>query len=76
LPYNIGGKATHWVWEFETERPDIFLLDHDPVYFLKEDINGVPVINQLNNSADIDPAAFQTYGTNQNTWIYELPQIG
>ena len=76
LPYNIGGKATHWVWEFETERPDIFLLEHDPVYFLKEDINGVPVINQLNNSADIDPAVFQTQGTNQNTWVYELPQIG
>lgn len=76
LPHDIGGKATYWVWQFETERADVFLLDNDPVALLKEDLNGVPVINGLNNSADIDPAIFQTQGDNQNIWVYELSQIG
>ena len=76
LPHDIGGKAVHWVWEFDTERPDVFLHDGDPVSLLNQDLHGVPVINGLNNSADINPAVFQTNGNNQNTWIYELPHIG
>lgn len=76
LPYNLGGKATYWKWSFETERPDIFLLNDDSVFLLKEDVHGVPVINGLNNSADIDPAVFQTKGDKQNIWIYDLSQVG
>jgi hypothetical protein len=76
LPHDIGGKATYWTWQFDTERPDIFLKDDDPVALLKADLHGVPVINGLNNSADIDPAVFQTQGNRQNIWIYELSQIG
>jgi hypothetical protein len=76
LPYNLGGKADHWVWEFETERPDIFLDNGDPVALLKQDLHGVPIINQLNNTADIDPAVFQTQGKNINIWIYEITDIG
>ena len=76
LPHDIGGKAIYWTWQFETERSDVFLKDNDPVALLKEDLNGVPVINGLNNSADIDPAVFQTAGKNQNIWVYELSQIG
>lgn len=69
LPDRIGGKATHWVWEVECEREDVFLKDDDPCGLLKEDVHGVPIIDQLENSADIDPAAFQTRNGNQNTWI-------
>jgi hypothetical protein len=76
LPHDIGGKATYWIWQFETEYPDVFLSNKDPVGLLKEDLNGVPVINGLNNSADIDPAVFQTHGDRQNIWVYELSQIG
>lgn len=76
LPHDIGGKAVHWIWQFDTERPDIFFDHDDPVYLLKEDIAGVPIINGLNNSVDIDPAVFQTHGNDQNTWIYELPHNG
>jgi len=76
LPHDLGGKATHWVWEFDTERPDLFLHDSDPVGLLKQDLHGVPIINQLNNTADIDPAIFQTHGKKANIWIYEITDIG
>jgi hypothetical protein len=76
LPYDLDGKADHWIWEFETERPDIFLNNSDPVALLKQDLHGVPVINQLNNTADIDPAVFQTQGNNTNIWIYEITDVG
>lgn len=76
LPHDIDGKAIHWIWQFDTERPDVFLFGNDSVALLKEDLHGVPIINGLNNSADIDPAIFQTHGDRQNIWIYELSQIG
>lgn len=69
LPRDIGGKAVHWIWDFEVERDEVFLKDNDPVGLLKEDLDGVPVLVNLENSADIDPAAFQTRNGNQNTWI-------
>ena len=69
LPDKIGGKATHWIWEFDCEQEDVFFKDGDPVGLLKEDVHGVPVVDLLENSADINPAAFQTRNGNQNTWI-------
>lgn len=72
LPLPLVGKAVHWTWEFDVERDDVFRRDDDPVILLKEDLNGVPIINQLNNTADINPAAFQTDGKNSNIWIYVL----
>jgi hypothetical protein len=44
----------------------------DPVGLLTDDLSGVPVIDRLNNSVDIDPAVFATKGDNINTWIGEL----
>jgi hypothetical protein len=70
LPNDIAGKATHWIWEFETERDYVFQQDDDPVGLLVNDLYGVPVVIDLENSADITPAAFQTKGNNINTWIY------
>jgi hypothetical protein len=46
------------------------------VALLKQDLHGVPVIDQLNNTADIDPAVFQTQGNNTNIWIYEIADLG
>ena len=69
LPDDIAGKATHWIWEFDCEREDVFLKDNDPAGLLKDDLHGVPVVALLENSADISPAAFQTRNGNQNTWI-------
>jgi hypothetical protein len=71
LPYPADGKATHWVWEFEVERDLLFQKDSDPVGLLKDDLDGVPVVNQLNNSVDIEPAVFQIKN-NINTWISQI----
>jgi len=69
LPDPASGKATHWIWEFDCERDQIFLHDNNPVYLLAHDLNHVPVIVDLENSEDIDPAAFQTQGDMINTWV-------
>ena len=69
LPAPASGKATHWIWEFDCERDQVFLQDGDPVYLLAHDLNHVPVIADLENSEDIDPAAFQTHGDGINTWV-------
>ncbi len=72
LPLPLVGKAVHWVWEFEVEREDVFLRDDDPVLLLIEDLHGVPIVDQLNNSADITPPVFQSKGENINIWIYKV----
>lgn len=72
LPEGIDGKATHWIWEFDCEREDVFLKDNDPAGLLKEDLHGVPVVVKLENSVDITPPAFQTRNGNQNTWVFDL----
>jgi len=69
LPSPASGKATHWIWEFNCERDQVFLQDGDPVYLLVHDLNHVPIITGLDNSTDIDPAAFQTQGDTINTWV-------
>ena len=69
LPDGIGGKAVHWIWDFDCERDEVFLKDNDPVGLLKDDLHGVPVVDLLENSVDLTPAAFQTRNGNQNTWL-------
>lgn len=72
LPHPMIGKANHWIWEFETERDFLFLENSNPVGLLLKDLDGVPVIPQLNNNVDLDPPIFRTLGEKPNTWIYEL----
>jgi len=69
LPTNIGGKAKHWIWEFETDREAVFQKGNDPIGLLIEDMQGVPIIPDLTNIAVIEPPVFQTSGNNQNIWI-------
>lgn len=69
LPEPATGKAAHWVWHFYCEREDVFLKDNNPVALLLNDLNGVPVVPVLENSADISPAAIQTSGDKTNTWV-------
>ena len=71
LPYPLEGRANYWTWIFEVERDQVFTKDGNPVGLLLEDLHGVPVIAQLNNSIDIDPAVFQTQGPNTNIWVSE-----
>lgn len=69
LPKGLEGKAVHWCWEFEVEREDLFLKDNDPVGLLKDDLNSVPIITGLTETAEIKPAVFQTKGNNINTIV-------
>jgi hypothetical protein len=71
LPHPLEGKANYWTWTFEVERDQVFTKDGDPVGLLLDDLHGVPIISQLNNSVDIDPPVFQTQGPNSNIWVSE-----
>jgi hypothetical protein len=71
LPYPLEGRANYWTWTFEAERDQVFTKDGNPVGLLLDDLHGVPIISQLNNSVDINPAVFQTYGPNTNIWVSE-----
>jgi hypothetical protein len=70
LPDN--SKATHWLWEFEVEREDLFLSDNNPVGLLIEDLHGVPIVDNLDNSVEIVPPAIQTQGPNVNIWVNKI----
>lgn len=69
LPEPLSGKANHWIAEFEVEREDVFSNGIDPVALLVEDINGVPIIPDLNSSIDLDPPMFITKGDKANIWF-------
>lgn len=69
LPRPLVGKANHWIWEFDCERDDVFLKDENPVALLIEDLDGVPIVNLLENSTDIDPSVIKTKGSKPNTWV-------
>lgn len=69
LPEPHTGKCHHWTWEFDIEQDQIYFKNNDPVGLLVEDLNNVPVVPDLMNSADIHPAVFQTLGDRANTWI-------
>ena len=66
------GKANHWIWEFETEREQVFKKLDDPVGLLVDDIHGVPVVNRLNNTVELNPSTFVSKGNNTNIWIYRI----
>ena len=69
LPDPLDGKAAYWIWEFETERDDLFLRDNDPVALLKEDLHGVPIIDGLDETVNFEISAMQTQGQMVNTWV-------
>jgi hypothetical protein len=66
LPLPFRGSATYWTWEFEVERDQIFEKDADPVGLLKEDLHGVPIIPDLENTTEISPPVFLAIGENSN----------
>ena len=69
LPDPFEGKGTFWIWEFEVEREDIFLSQNDPVMLLKEDLNGVPIISSLDDTADLSPPVFNLTSNKINTVV-------
>ena len=70
LPANTSdGKANHWRWQFTVEREAVFEKNNDPVALLREDLHGVPIIDGLEDTANLLPAALITSGKNINTWL-------
>lgn len=69
LPNGLDGKSNYWYWEFDVELEDLFSKDGDKTALLKDDLNFVPIITGLNETAKIEPAAFQTLGDNVNTVV-------
>jgi hypothetical protein len=52
----------------------VFLKDGNSVALLVDDLNGVPIIPDLNSSVELDPACFISKGDNANIWVFELSQ--
>jgi hypothetical protein len=69
LPKPFDGRAAFWVWEFDVERDEVFFKNGDPVGHLHDDLNAVPILPTLTNTADITPATIQTQGIGINTWV-------
>jgi hypothetical protein len=67
-----NGKHNIWEWEFETEYKDVFLKDGDPAGLLKDDLSGVPVIKNLNNTDLLEKPMFIATGDLQNIWISSI----
>lgn len=53
-----GKKQLTWVWEFWTERDDIFLKEGDPAYLIRTDLEYVPFINNCEETAKFKKCFF------------------
>lgn len=65
-------SGTSWMFEFETETTGTFGPDSDPTEILRTDADGVPMILDLDNRADLVPV-LRTHGPQQNIWFAALP---
>ena len=66
------GKAAHWILQFDAEREDVFLNQGDDVALLVNDLDGVPIVDQLNNTVELTPAVFRSQGDNINIWCSKI----
>ena len=60
-----------WIFEFESES-NVWNNGNDPVGVLKTDSDGVPMLRELNNNADIE-SFLVTQGPKQNIWFSVEP---
>jgi len=66
----LDHKGT-WTFEFEVETPDVFGPATDPISVLVADAQGVPMINNLNNTREL-AQVLQTRGPDQNIWFMPI----
>lgn len=66
--FNFGKQfvGLHNVWRFDfvAEHTDVYNKGNDPIYFLKEDNNGVAFIGKLDETANFTHNLFQTFDDN------------
>lgn len=60
-----------WRFDFNTERDDLFLLDNDPVGYLKEDFHLVPYISALDELMEQKYAVFNVHPPGNNIIFYK-----
>lgn len=60
---------TKWYWSFYVERQDVFLKGDDQVGLLKDDLQSIPIIGNLNNNVKFKQNCFVTSGTDCNIWL-------
>jgi hypothetical protein len=64
-------SGTTWMFEFETELDSVFGPDSDPTQILRFDAEGVPMLLDLDNRADLVPV-LRAQGPEQNIWFAVL----
>ena len=72
MGFGSAYKGQHHVWTFRfvPDRQDVYLDGNNPIAFLINDINGVPVIKNLTETINIDKAIFDCTNTaTKNTII-------
>lgn len=52
------GKHNVWTFKFTTDRVNVYLQDDNPVGFLEQDLDNVPVIGNLTETINIAKAVF------------------
>lgn len=63
--------TAQWSFEFNIESDGVFGED-DNFSVLCNDADGIPMLRQLDNDADIDPVLV-TSGARQNIWFKQIP---
>lgn len=64
----ITGKHSIWILKFASEKPDIWRKEDDHSFHLLDDIDGVPIYSDLDNTWRTDPK-FIVSGTTKNTYV-------
>jgi hypothetical protein len=55
----IKGKHKVWTWRFTPDRTGVYNENNSEVGALIEDVNGVPIIQKLTETVNIDKAIFE-----------------
>ena len=66
------GKKKVWTFEFGFETPDIYLDANNPVKLLKQQLDVIPIIIGLNETANITTSTLVTTGIKVNTLCYPI----
>jgi hypothetical protein len=66
----LDHKGT-WTFEFEVETPDVFGPAENPIAILLADAEGIPMINNLNNTREL-PSVLRPTGPEQNIWFLPI----
>jgi hypothetical protein len=69
LPDPFNGKSTYWEWEFDCENIDVFLKENNPVGLLKDDLHGVPIIDDLENTVQFKRSIFDVKTDQFNIFV-------